>query len=635
MIAKVEKNRCCGCNACASVCPNNCIKMQSDSEGFLYPEVDEARCIHCGLCNKVCIACDKRIECSEFVIFGVKNKNLQIRHESSSGGAFSALAEKVLEKNGVVFGATINESNKVCHTYVEDKKDIYRFRKSKYVQSDIGNMLVLAKKFLDEGRIVLFSGTPCQISALHLFLNRKYANLITVDMICVGVFSPAVFNRYISDKEDEYNAKVEKVTFRDKEVREGVLRPIQRNLTLKVQFEDGGEIYQYTGANRIFEGFLQRLYLRPSCHECLAKSFTSGSDIQLGDFWEIEKMYPEFCDKTKDGDIIPYGVSEVFIKTEKGKRLFNEIKGAIDYFEAAIDIVKEGQKFGNWKLLYESLPPHRNRAAFFDDFRNKNDRIEDLIKNHLILGDFEFSKDDSKKIGIIGSYNTREIVRQLIMNSNLELSYQFRNSNITSLMAAPISISPEITLPSNEFRAKMLEYDFKKEFIQNFEFYKKNTDYLLIDLLEERFLPVAIGDSYVTMSDAYMDCMGVQRGLKEQYDIEQWKNDCKAFTKILMDNFDPEKIILLELYLQENKGDLCDKEIFANCQDIIKQNEVLITKYKFFKKYISGVKTVQLDEISLKYSDRDHWFGCLPEHLNYWAYRYLAKKVFDLLITRC
>ena len=199
MIHIEEKSKCCGCNACVQRCPKHCIAMREDEEGFLYPIIDESSCINCGLCEKVCPVLNQGEERKPLKVYAAKNRNEEIRMQSSSGGIFTLLAEQIIQEGGVVFGARFDENWDVIHDYTETIDGLASFRGSKYVQSRVGETYKQAESFLKQGRKVMFAGTPCQISGLKLFLCKDYENLLTVDFICHGVPSPGVWRKYLEE----------------------------------------------------------------------------------------------------------------------------------------------------------------------------------------------------------------------------------------------------------------------------------------------------------------------------------------------------------------------------------------------------------------------------------------------------
>ena len=190
---------CCGCAACEQRCPTSCIVMREDEEGFLYPQTDTSKCIDCGLCEKVCPVLNQGEKRKPLHVYAAKNTKTRIRLQSSSGGIFTHIAEQIIQKNGVVFGARFDENWAVEHACTETLEGLAAMRGSKYVQSRIGRTYRQAKEFLESGRPVLFSGTPCQIRGLKLFLAKEYENLLTVDLVCHGVPSPEIWRQYLHE----------------------------------------------------------------------------------------------------------------------------------------------------------------------------------------------------------------------------------------------------------------------------------------------------------------------------------------------------------------------------------------------------------------------------------------------------
>ena len=199
MIEITDKSQCCGCTACASVCPKMCIAMKEDEEGFLYPEADASLCIGCGLCEKVCPVLHQGDARKPLAVYAAKNRDENVRMASSSGGIFSLLAERVIDDGGVVFGARFDDNWEVIHDFAETKEKLVAFRGSKYVQSCMESCFVQAKRFLDGGRKVLFTGTSCQIAGLKNYLRKDYENLLAVDVVCHGVPSPEAWRKYVKE----------------------------------------------------------------------------------------------------------------------------------------------------------------------------------------------------------------------------------------------------------------------------------------------------------------------------------------------------------------------------------------------------------------------------------------------------
>lgn len=319
MIQIEEKQKCCGCSACEQICPKHCIQMASDRQGFLYPIVDQDNCIDCHLCENVCPLLHQNKEKKPLEAYAAINTDEKVRSNSSSGGIFTLLAEKTLRLSGVVFGAMFNEQWEVVHGYIENPEELVKLRGSKYVQSNINNNFKNVQKFLNQERQVLFSGTPCQIAALRLFLKKDYTNLLLVDVACHGVPSPLVWHDYI-EKFKVYD--LTSISFRDK--RNGWA---QYSYVIHGNKEDF--VSEIHNENIFSNGFLRNLTLRPSCFFCPAKAGKSGSDITIADFWGIDQVCPEMNDNK--------GTNLVLVNSTRGEDYFSDLdikKVLVDYHDA-------------------------------------------------------------------------------------------------------------------------------------------------------------------------------------------------------------------------------------------------------------------------------------------------------------
>lgn len=314
----IEKARCSGCHACYVGCPENCISMVEDSEGFLYPKVDNNKCNNCGLCEKICPILNYRYPEKDScgLTFAAINNDESIRLKSSSGGVFTAIAEKVIELGGVVFGAAFDEEFLVKTIYVESVNDLEKLRGSKYVQSIIGDTYRQAKEFLEAGRFVLFSGTPCQIGGLYSFLQKKYNNLLTVDFICHGVPSPLAWKKYLDYVKNNASASISDISFRFKE--NG-----WKDYSVRFKFTNGEDFISKSKNNPYMFVFLNNYSLRPSCYDCYFKSDNHISDITLADFWGVEQEHPEMDDNI--------GTSLVIINSNAGKSVFDCVSNTLKY----------------------------------------------------------------------------------------------------------------------------------------------------------------------------------------------------------------------------------------------------------------------------------------------------------------
>lgn len=318
---------CCGCEACAQICPKQCISMIEDNEGFLYPSVDETKCIHCQSCEKVCPVIDNRKIVPPIETFVAQNKDDEVRMSSSSGGVFSCLAEATIADKGVVFGVSFDKNWNVVHKYAETQEDIKQFRQSKYVQSRIGTAYHDAETFLKAGRKVLFSGTPCQIAGLKGFLRKEYENLTTVDVVCHGVPSPGVWQCYLQEEVERQLAMHGLPTDTDKHLTMCSFRDKRNSWSgfgcgfgLVVSDRHGKpthvDYFESLNYNTFLRGFIADLYLRLSCYHCPCKCNTSQSDITLADAWGMRDFLPEWYDDK--------GATAVLIHTSKARELLGQ-----------------------------------------------------------------------------------------------------------------------------------------------------------------------------------------------------------------------------------------------------------------------------------------------------------------------
>lgn len=347
MITINSKKECMGCYACSNICPKKCISMERDNEGFSYPNVNFDICIKCGKCIKVCPIINKTIISNEPIAYACINKDETIRMKSSSGGIFTLVAEQILDNGGVVFGACFDEDFGVEHSYIETKDELHKFRGSKYVQSEIGCIYSQVKDFLKQKRKVLFTGTPCQIEGLKSYLGQVYENLLCIDIVCHGVPSPIVWQKYISHREECSGSQVRKIDFRQKS--EGWKR-----YSVSFLFNDNTEYLQTFDNDLYMKAFLRDICLRPSCYSCEFKTLNRQSDITLADFWGIEFIIPEMDDDK--------GTSLIFVNSSKGQAILEKISDKIIYKEVDIH-----QAVTYNPAVIKSANYNRKRYNFFKD----------------------------------------------------------------------------------------------------------------------------------------------------------------------------------------------------------------------------------------------------------------------------
>jgi len=344
----VPVKNCTGCSACCCICPQQAIEMEENREGFLLPVVDYAKCTQCGMCLKVCpvnqIVPIEKIE--EPLVYAAWTKDKGVLNQSTSGGVFSEIARNVLAKGGRVFGAAYDEDMTVRHIAVDSWDDLARLRGSKYVQSDVGDSFKLAKNYLEQGRYVLYSGTPCQIAGLYAVVGKNYDNLLTCGLICHGVPSPKVFRMYLDSLKKRYHSKVTGFVFRNK--RNGWKYP-----TVRIEMENGKIINESNLDNHYNLGFLKNVFLRTSCYQCPTKTGEMVADIMIGDFWELIRYKPKLINHK--------GTSAILIKTHRGRKAIEACCNRMDLHECPFEYLQHDSN------LRKCVIAKADRSAFFAD----------------------------------------------------------------------------------------------------------------------------------------------------------------------------------------------------------------------------------------------------------------------------
>lgn len=324
MIQISDKSQCCGCTACYSICPKDAITMQPDAMGFLYPVVDHSKCVDCGLCEKVCAFnanYDTALNLPEPLAYAARHKDMREVETSRSGAAFVAISDYVLENGGVVYGAGFVGHFRVVHKRAVTVDERNEFKGSKYVQSDLGDVFRQIRHDLRDGRLVLFSGTPCQTSGLNSYIGEKLrANLYLVDIVCHGVPGPYIWRDYLHYLERKYNAEICQVNFRNK-------RDFGWSAHLETySFSDKTEHIAKTFTSM----FLQHINCRKSCSVCPFTNLRRPSDVTIADYWGWEKTDVDFNKDNK-------GVSLVLVNTLRGNSLFENVKSALNVIPAKLE----------------------------------------------------------------------------------------------------------------------------------------------------------------------------------------------------------------------------------------------------------------------------------------------------------
>jgi len=339
---------CCGCSSCAQKCPKGAITMVENNEGFLYPKLDKNKCIKCGLCSKACPQLKKIIENKGNIYpkaYGMYIKDEDTLNKSSSGGVFSAIANYILENDGVVFGAAYNKDLSVNHTKVEKKEDLYKLRTSKYVQSNINGVYKEIEELLKRDIKVFFVGTPCQVAGLKAFLGKEYNNLLTSDLVCHGVPSQKLFLTYIDYLSNKYKSKITEFNFRSKKTKGW-------GITGEVSTKSGKKKFIDTSFDPYYTSFFEAATYRESCYICHYSNINRVSDITLADYWGIEKIHPDFYNQN--------GNSLILVNTVKGDNIIHEINKKVNYVETDIDFAIEN----NYNLHHQSNRPNKRNYIY-------------------------------------------------------------------------------------------------------------------------------------------------------------------------------------------------------------------------------------------------------------------------------
>lgn len=345
----VEIDKCCGCAACANKCNKGAITIKPNKEGFLHPVVDNTLCAECGLCEKACPGLmPATADVKDPKVFLVQHKDDSIRYQSTSGGGFTAIAEEIIWRDGIVFGAALTDGFHVKHIAVDTIEGLAKFRNSKYVQSEIGDCYKIVKEYLQKGTWVCFSGTPCQINGLYKYLGKDYDNFITVDVVCKSVPSPMIFAKYMEYKQKQ-EGHLSDVVFRDK--KRGFLYCTMAHYKTAEDRKSGNSIYRRgSESDEWLRLFLSGKISRRSCSSCPYQTDHRVGDFSLGDIWETGFAS---LDDNK-------GTTLLHVWSEKGKQFLTSIKDNIRCEEYPFE-----KSRGANRNVYTTILP--NREQLFND----------------------------------------------------------------------------------------------------------------------------------------------------------------------------------------------------------------------------------------------------------------------------
>ena len=344
-----DKKLCCGCGVCALVCPKQAIVMEPDSYGFVYPHIKKEICISCGLCERACSFQKQSSNNMPKAVYALSRKDSQRLMDSASGGVFAGIAEQWIEQGGIVFGVALlqrNETLNPSHTMAQTKEELLPLLGSKYVQSDLGTAYSDTKNLLDRGKKVLFSGTPCQVAGLKNWLKNDYGGLLTIDLVCHGVPSSAMFQNYLEVESKKIGHSIEDFRFRDKGKGWG--------LNAKLIYSEQGKdkcVCVPSNQSSYYELFLRGEIYRESCYHCPYANAQHPADLTIGDYWGIEQEHPSY--------LTPYGtldketgISMLMVNTAKGAEAFEIYKDAFWHYPSTFECVSKH----NEQLIHPSSP---------------------------------------------------------------------------------------------------------------------------------------------------------------------------------------------------------------------------------------------------------------------------------------
>lgn len=362
----INYENCTGCGACVQRCPKQCISWTTKEFDFRYPRVDEASCINCGLCEKVC-PIDKELKApTAQKAYAAVHKDSAVLEKSTSGGAFTALADTIFSRGGVVYGAAMLNGMQVKHIRTEDKISFADLRNSKYLQSDTGTTYQMVEQDLKQGKVVLYSGTPCQIDGLKCFLRKEYENLYTADIVCHGVGSQAYFDKYMEFAKERYG-KIKALRFRSKEYAGwscgGVVVVVDSSDCLKkIPYRDFDNYY--------YSYFLSGDIYRKSCYSCKYANTNRVGDFTLGDYWGVEALNLPL--QTENG------CSLLLVNNRHAMQLLDEIE-SLDRVETTVEQAAHCNKQLN--APSKLMDSRQNRIGEYESMSGQQIQKE-YLKNH-------------------------------------------------------------------------------------------------------------------------------------------------------------------------------------------------------------------------------------------------------------
>ena len=540
--------------------------------------------------------------------------------KSSSGGVFYGLASHIIRNGGTCYGAAFSDNLSVQHKRVDSLSELQKLRKSKYVQSRIGDVYKLVKNDLENDKKVLFSGTPCQVAGLRTFLESEHEALYTVDIICHGVPSSKMFNDHVLSLEHEFGKKITGFQFRDKE---HGWRPVEVSYSFA---DDSPKQYRSgSGEDLYFKAFDQYMNLRESCYYCKFRGFNSGADITIGDYWGIEEFHPDFLNSNK-------GVSAVIIKTDRGQRLWDESNNCFRFIDSSVlNIVRHNI------FVYEVVGEkqvHREYVKYFEELIDQGcaEPAEEAIN---IINE----KMASVKIDVFGSYSLRQCVLKAISwDYKLGLGRHFTGTSLATAFGNPASCELSDAISTqNEYRRNALHRDWKKTLDKELSSQNKGS-WLIIDFLEDAQTVYRLNDeSHILKTEACEDEFDIIKDkiidtIKCQ-DIPEdiWKEGCRKLANIINDIYGADHIIIVSLLLSEKFGSRDNQYRYENFEEIQLINSKLRNRYEYLKTILCECKFIDIKEACELYTDKYFRYGCKPQYYSEEVYSKISKKIFEII----
>ena len=353
MIVIKDKSKCAGCTACASICPQHCISMVEDEESFVFPKVDIEKCIHCDRCDKVCpyntFVSSKDKKETAFVL---RSNDKDYLMNGTSGGFVGSLVDYIIDNDGVCCASSMDDNMEVCHVFINSKSEWLlnksRIQGSKYVQSDLHECFTRIRDYLCAGRNVLFIGTPCQVNGIRNFLDDvDIRRLILVDIVCHGVPSHSLWDRYKEYQEKKHGSRIVAARFRKKTYG-------YNGSTMSLEFENGSHYDGFLRTDLMLKAYYGNISSRYSCYSCPAKGDRRSADFTIFDAWHARQLASELVDDN-------LGYTNVIVRSLKASRIWDEIKESFTYFQINPEdaVSKDGVMYG------KNACPDKNRELFY------------------------------------------------------------------------------------------------------------------------------------------------------------------------------------------------------------------------------------------------------------------------------